>query len=166
MKSYKVALVLVLVFTVGFLACKKKEAPVPQPQEPEQTETVEVAVVEVAPVPIIEFDFRPVQFDYNKALLSKTARTILRRNAQFLIDNPDVKVTVEGYCDDIGSLEYNLNLGQKRANAVQRFYVRLGIVKERIETVSYGKKNPLYKGKSKLVRKLNRRVETKVQKDI
>jgi peptidoglycan-associated lipoprotein len=160
MKSFKFAVLLVLVFVVGLVACKQKEA---APQPVVQAEPAQVEVVTVEEVAInVENNFGTVLFDYKKAKLSKIAKTILDKNAQFLIENPDVNVSVEGYCDDRGGKKYNLRLGQKRANAVKRYYVRKGVSVERIQTVSLGNTNFSYTGKTKEARSLNRRVETKI----
>jgi peptidoglycan-associated lipoprotein len=81
-------------------------------------------------------------FDYNKADIRADARGALTKTADFLRRYPEVKVTVEGHCDDRGSEEYNLGLGDRRATSVKKYMVSLGIAEERIRTMSYGKEHP------------------------
>lgn len=81
-------------------------------------------------------------FDFNKSDIRPDARDGLSKTAQFLRSYPDVRVVVEGHCDERGSAEYNLGLGQRRAQAVKDFLVSLGVSEARIETTSYGKEHP------------------------
>jgi peptidoglycan-associated lipoprotein len=81
-------------------------------------------------------------FDYDKADIRADARDALSSTAQFLRSYPQVKVVLEGHCDERGSTEYNLALGDRRAAAAKQFVVSLGISADRIETVSYGKEKP------------------------
>jgi peptidoglycan-associated lipoprotein len=81
-------------------------------------------------------------FDFNKADIRPDAREALARTGNFLRNYPQVKVTVEGHCDERGSTEYNLGLGDRRAAAVKQYLVSLGISGDRISTVSFGKEKP------------------------
>jgi peptidoglycan-associated lipoprotein len=81
-------------------------------------------------------------FDYDKADIRADARDALSQTAQFLKSYPQMKVVVEGHCDERGSTEYNLALGDRRAAAAKQFLVSLGITADRLETVSYGKERP------------------------
>jgi peptidoglycan-associated lipoprotein len=81
-------------------------------------------------------------FDYDKADIRADARDALSQTAQFLKANPQMKVVVQGHCDERGSTEYNLALGDRRAAAAKQFLVSLGITADRLETVSYGKERP------------------------
>src|SRR5262252_5586944 len=81
-------------------------------------------------------------FDLDKADIRSDARSALGKTADFLRNYPQVKVVVEGHCDERGSTEYNLALGDRRAAAVKQYLVSLGIGAERISTVSYGKEKP------------------------
>jgi peptidoglycan-associated lipoprotein len=78
-------------------------------------------------------------FDFNKSDLRPDARSALTKTAEFLRSYPQVRVRVEGYCDERGSTEYNLGLGERRAQTAKDFLVTLGIPSDRITTVSYGK---------------------------
>jgi len=87
-------------------------------------------------------EVRDAYFDYDKADLRPDARTALTKTADFLKNYPRFKVTVEGHCDERGSTEYNLGLGDRRANAVKQFIVSLGVAADRVAVVSYGKEKP------------------------
>ena len=81
-------------------------------------------------------------FDFNKADIRADARQALGRTATFLRSYPQIKVTIEGHCDERGSTEYNLGLGDRRASATKSYLVSLGISADRISTVSFGKEKP------------------------
>jgi peptidoglycan-associated lipoprotein len=84
-------------------------------------------------------EVRDAFFDYDSAEIRPDARTALQRTADFLKNYPNAHVTVEGYCDDRGSTEYNLALGQRRANAVKEYLVSLGVSANNLSTTSWGK---------------------------
>ena len=81
-------------------------------------------------------------FDYDSAEIRSDARDVLRKDAGFFRRYPTMRITIEGHCDDRGSTEYNLALGDRRANAVKQYLVGLGIPGDRLNTVSYGKEKP------------------------
>jgi peptidoglycan-associated lipoprotein len=81
-------------------------------------------------------------FDLDKADIRSDARTALSKTAEFLRSYPQLKVTLEGHCDERGSTEYNLALGDRRAQAAKDFLVSLGVAADRVQTVSYGKEKP------------------------
>lgn len=81
-------------------------------------------------------------FDYNEAALRADAKDALSQSAVFLRTHADINIIVEGYCDERGTTEYNLGLGQKRADAVKQFLESLGIPANRIATTSFGKEKP------------------------
>ncbi|MFZ0880708.1 MAG: peptidoglycan-associated lipoprotein Pal [Candidatus Acidiferrales bacterium] len=82
---------------------------------------------------------RDAFFDFNKSDLRADAREALTKTAEFLRAYPQVRASIEGYCDERGSTEYNLGLGQRRAASAKEFLVSLGISADRLTTVSYGK---------------------------
>jgi peptidoglycan-associated lipoprotein len=102
--------------------------------------------VEKAPEPDLNELFlkevRDAYFDFNKADIRPDARSALTKTAEFLRNNPGIRVTVEGHCDERGSTEYNLALGDRRAGATKQYLVSLGISADRISTVSFGKEKP------------------------
>jgi peptidoglycan-associated lipoprotein len=81
-------------------------------------------------------------FDFNKSDIRGDARDALLKTAEFLRSYPQIRVSIEGHCDDRGSTEYNLGLGQRRAQSARDYLVSLGIPAERMETVSWGKERP------------------------
>jgi peptidoglycan-associated lipoprotein len=85
---------------------------------------------------------RDAYFDFNKADIRADARQALAATAELLRNYPQFRVTVEGHCDERGSTEYNLALGDRRASAVKQYLVSLGISADRISTVSFGKEKP------------------------
>ena len=87
-------------------------------------------------------EVRDAYFDFNKADIRADARTALAETAQYLRNYPTERVTIEGHCDERGSTEYNLALGDRRASAVKQYLVSLGISADRINTVSFGKEKP------------------------
>ncbi|HJZ65979.1 MAG TPA: peptidoglycan-associated lipoprotein Pal [Candidatus Acidoferrum sp.] len=87
-------------------------------------------------------EVRDAYFDLDKADLRPDAREALTKTADFLRNYPQAKVTIEGHCDERGSTEYNLALGDRRAAAVKQFLVSQGIAADRMSTVSYGKEKP------------------------
>ena len=84
-----------------------------------------------------------VGFDYDKYDLRSDAQGVLRGQAAWLNQNPSRTITIEGHCDERGTREYNLGLGERRANAVKQFLQAQGVAATRIKTISYGKERPL-----------------------
>jgi len=108
-------------------------APPPPPQqEPTGPSIDELFLKEV----------RDAFFDFNKADIRADAREALGKTAEFLRNHPEVKATIEGHCDERGSTEYNLVLGDRRAAAVKNYLVQLGISADRLTTTSLGKERP------------------------
>jgi len=84
-----------------------------------------------------------VHFAYDKYDIQDEDRAILQRQAAWLGKYPQIRVTVEGHCDERGTREYNLALGARRANAVKEYLVSLGVSAGRLDTISYGKERPM-----------------------
>jgi len=89
-----------------------------------------------------------VFFAYDKSDISSEGQEILQRQAQWLQRYPQVSVTIEGHCDERGTREYNLALGERRATAVKNVLIALGVPAARIKTISYGKERPIVVGSS------------------
>jgi len=85
---------------------------------------------------------KDVYFDYDKADLRGDQQTAVQADAAFLQQHPNMSVTIEGHCDERGSTEYNLALGDNRASAVKNGLVAAGVSADRVKTVSYGKEKP------------------------
>jgi peptidoglycan-associated lipoprotein len=98
-----------------------------------------------------------VYFDFDQFSLDGAARETLRRNAEILHSHPEILVEIQGNCDDRGSEEYNLALGERRARSAKDYLVDSGIPRERISTVSFGEANPTAAGQSESAWRLNRR---------
>jgi peptidoglycan-associated lipoprotein len=100
------------------------------------------------PLPGSSEDFRvnvgdTVHFAYDQYAVQDNDKATLQKQATWLARYPNVRVTVEGHCDERGTREYNLALGARRANAVKEYLVSLGVSNARVETISYGKERPI-----------------------
>ena len=103
-----------------------------------------------------------VLFGYDSSELDDDDRSVLDNQAKFLNQNPSLKVTIEGHCDERGTREYNLALGEKRASAVKDYLISVGINSERVSVVSYGKERPQVFGSNKAAWSMNRRSVTTI----
>jgi peptidoglycan-associated lipoprotein len=100
---------------------------------------------------------KDVNFDFDSAALSETARATLRANADWLKSNSAARVQIEGHCDERGTAEYNMALGAKRAQAAMDYLTTLGIAANRLSTISYGEEIPVCKEKTEECWARNRR---------
>ncbi len=98
-----------------------------------------------------------VYFEFDKSTLDSMSQDILSRKADWMRDNQDIVVSIEGHCDERGTNEYNLALGEKRAESAKSFLVDLGIEAYRISTVSYGEERPVDTGQNEEAWAKNRR---------
>lgn len=98
-----------------------------------------------------------VHFEYDKSTLAGTEQKKLEADAEWMKKNSSVKMLVEGHCDQRGSTEYNLSLGERRANAVKQMLVKLGVPADRISTTSFGKEKLIATGDSEEELAQNRR---------
>jgi len=174
MKKYLIiALAVILVFSF-VVSCKKKpkEVPPPPPQVKEQPkiEKVEQPVVKE---PVLseeelylqksleqinkEKPLANVYFDYDKALIRDDAKPVLETNASWLNKFKTIKILIEGHCDERGTEEYNLALGEKRAKAALDYLTTLGVSSDRVRIISYGKSQPLDPGHNEAAWQKNRR---------
>jgi peptidoglycan-associated lipoprotein len=181
MLSFRSSLNFALFFTLGLLiaGCPKKSTVTPEEEAPAQEETQkpEEAAPEPGPVeaPSLEIgtDYAtapalpPVRFTYMKAELNADSRAILKKNAAVLKAvlkaAPGAMVRVEGHCDERGTLEYNLALGQRRANALRDYYLSFGIPRAAVKTISYGEERPACHESSEDCWAQNRRGETSLK---
>ena len=104
-----------------------------------------------------ESPLQPVFFEYDRAELSAQGQAILRANAEILSRYPTWMITIEGHCDERGSPEYNLGLGERRALTAQEYLLGMGLTSDRINTVSYGKEFPFDPGSTPEALARNRR---------
>jgi peptidoglycan-associated lipoprotein len=123
----------------------------PKPAEVKEAEVKEdVMKEEVSPLEDIHFAFD----DYS---LTDTAKTILEKNAAWMRNNPNTKVRIEGNCDERGTNEYNMTLGERRANSGKKYLSKLGVKEEQLATVSYGEEKPFDPGHNEEAWAKNRR---------
>ncbi len=105
-----------------------------------------------------------VYFEFDKSTLNSESLIILQKQAKFLKNYPSVKIIIEGHCDERGTREYNLALGDRRATAVRDFLVANGIDDKRFKIISYGKEKPLVGGSNFTSWAINRRAVFSVVK--
>lgn len=102
-------------------------------------------------------DLQTVFFDFNSSSLTSSARSALENNADFMKDNTDVEIQIEGHADERGGVQYNLALGERRAKAVRDYLVAMGVSSARLSTISFGKERPLAFGHNESAWSQNRR---------
>jgi peptidoglycan-associated lipoprotein len=98
-----------------------------------------------------------IHFDVDKYNFPPLAQQILQRKAEWLRNNPDVSVVIEGHCDERGTNEYNLALGARRAESARAYLINLGIAGSRLTTISYGEERPVDPGHNEIAWAKNRR---------
>lgn len=103
-----------------------------------------------------------VFYDYDSDELSEDALAILMENASYIIETDDFRILIEGHCDERGTIDYNLALGENRALAVFNYLVNYGVDSDRLEFVSYGKERPFDFAHTEHARALNRRAHFRV----
>ena len=138
------ALLLVIPGLLFSVSCQKKvvdATPEPVAEEPEPEPEPEKEVVPMmVPAVVMQED---IYFDFDKSTLTPAAQDSLLRKAEWLRENPDATVTIEGHCDERGTNEYNLALGDRRAESAKAFLADLGIDPARLTTISYGEERPV-----------------------
>jgi len=107
-------------------------------------------------------ELKDINFAYNSSTLDRDSKARLRENFQWLSDNPSVNVTIEGHCDERGTSEYNLVLGQRRAQIVKDYLTTSGIDSSRLNIQSYGEELPLVPGLDEGSWQQNRRAHFKI----
>ena len=157
------SLALAFVFTIGCgkKAVKTTERPVSSPamvSEP-MAQPVKKAEPEPTKKELAPLFLENIYFAFDKFDLTRTARDILTNHAQALKNRIEVQVMIEGHCDERGTIEYNLALGEKRAKAVKDYLVALGVSPSRVTTISYGKERPVDPALNETAWAKNRRAE-------
>lgn len=148
MKIKTMGVLLVLLALVAFLGgcgcfyqAQKGEAPPPKPPEAKVTPPEAKKEVPVTPAAVVEL--KDIHFDFDRYNIRPGDTDILKENYGWYKKNPNRKTRIEGHCDERGTVEYNLALGQKRADSTKNYLLKLGVDGKMIETVSYGKEKPL-----------------------
>jgi len=113
--------------------------------------------------PILNAIFKNILFNYDQFSLTPQARATLDSIAEWMKSNPRKVLMIEGHCDDRGTNEYNLALGDRRANSAKTYLVQLGVDSARIYTISYGEERPIVNGSSESIWTKNRRGEFKLK---
>jgi len=159
-------LMLIGLVAVALVGCPGPRPPIEdQTTTPKTTEETTPTPPPPAPAPtpkLQESQFQTVYFDFDKYNLRSDARTALDANYNLLKEFPDAIVQIEGHCDERGTVEYNLSLGEKRAKAAQDYLIGLGINANRLSIISYGKERPVDRGNNEAAWAKNRRCEFRI----
>lgn len=159
MKRKRLGLFIALLMIPLFItiSCCSKKVVKPTPKKAEETKQqvttekqgVQEEGLETKKYPGIQGEFmeskylKDIHFDFDKYNIRPDAAAVLKKNAEFLLAHPTYKIQIEGHCDERGSVEYNLVLGERRAKSAKNYLVNLGVEKDRLSTISYGKEMPL-----------------------
>ena len=107
--------------------------------------------------------FKDILFDYDDFSLKPGAKGVLKEIAEWLLSNTSRQILIEGHCDERGTNEYNLALGQRRANSAKKYLVQLGVASRRVSTLSYGEERPAAQGTTEEAYAQNRRDHFKIR---
>ncbi len=151
------SLFLGIVFILTLIGCPKKVVKKEEILPPREEEVEEPREVIKKP----ELTLETIHFDFDKSDIRPGDAAILKRNAEVLKEYPDVKVTIEGHCCPIGTSEYNMGLGWRRAESAKSYLIKLGIDAARLKTISYGEERLVTQEASEYWK--NRRCEFKVE---
>jgi peptidoglycan-associated lipoprotein len=177
MKKWMLA-ALALSLMLMFPACAKKAAKVEPAQGP-AVEQVEEPTAKVEKPVLSEEELfqqksleelnkdqilKRINFDFDMYTIREDMKPVLQANANWLLKFPSVEVLVEGHCDERGTIEYNIALGEKRAEAARNYLVSLGMNPAKVKIISYGKSKPLVQGVDEATYFQNRRAEFVITK--
>ncbi|MBN1938962.1 MAG: peptidoglycan-associated lipoprotein Pal [Candidatus Aminicenantes bacterium] len=173
-----ITLAVICLLAVSFtISCKPKTKPTPPPPPQAQEQPKVEQVKEETPVqpPALseeelfmkktldqvnqERNLRMIRFDYDKYFVRDDAKPVLEANAAWLKKFRTAKILIEGHCDERGTEEYNLALGEKRAKSTMDYLVSLGVPADRMKIISYGKSQPLDMGSNEAAWANNRRAQ-------
>lgn len=157
--------VLCMVMVLGVAGCKKNKPPLTTDVTPSTTETTsgdgqpDVDLESLLWEKGSKYGLQTVQFDYNSFALRADSMDTLRGNAEKIKQFPNAYIQIAGHCDERGTQEYNLALGERRALAVRNYLIQLGVSGDRLVTISYGKEFPAVAGSNEAAWAQNRRAE-------
>lgn len=176
--NFLMVLVLALSISMFFSACTKQEVAVEDPALTSQDEQERLKQLEAeraakakaeadakrlaALKALEEFKNIDIYFEFDKSSLTEEAMLILKAKALFLSENSDKNITIEGHCDERGTSEYNLALGDRRAKTVKSYLQSLGISGQRMVTTSYGEEMPVDTGHNETAWAKNRRAHFEI----
>jgi len=144
---------------------KTEESAAPAPKQIAEAAPAATADTQVAKAPAAVSAFETVYFDFDKSDLRQDSRNVLNKNAEIMLKSqPTAKIKIEGHCDERGSAEYNLALGERRAKSAMQYLLTLGVQPERLSVISYGKEKPAVQGNDEEVWAKNRRAEFVIDK--
>ena len=155
LKSFGLGMVLALTLGMG-AGCAKKNA------EVENVEAAPVASTSAVDAAAQQITDGVVYFDFDKYDIKAEYRDMLQQKAELMKQFPSIRVRIEGNCDERGTQEYNLALGERRARAAYEYMIRLGVPAEQLDIISYGKERPAVEGTGEAVWAQNRRDEFNV----
>jgi peptidoglycan-associated lipoprotein len=162
------SMLLVLVLVVGTGCRGKKDAPLETGMDSGMTGTKAPELTTGEGLPDVEQErllwskatgLQPVYFAFDSSALSPEARGILKGNSEKIRQVAGVMIQIEGHCDERGTQEYNLALGERRALATRAYLVDLGVSGDRMLTISYGEEKPAVEGNTEAAYQMNRRCE-------
>lgn len=155
-------LLMVVMLVLGSTACRKKAEVAPQPTETIQRAPAPPPEPPKPKPPEVVRNFQKVNFAFDSTTMVGDAGSAISANAKILQEFPNVRVEIQGHCDERGTTDYNLALGQRRAEAVKSRLVGMGIPSARLTVVSYGKERPVASGSNESSWAQNRRAEFRV----
>jgi peptidoglycan-associated lipoprotein len=157
---------------LGISACAKKQIVAPETeqvaveQKDSQITVEDIKFTEEPSIRDANIDgktaLETVYFNLDSSSIDGASMNILKDNGKYLKANPTMNIVVEGHCDERGTTEYNLALGQRRALKIKEYYVQFGIAPNRVATISYGEEMPAVKMSNESAWAKNRRAETKI----
>lgn len=158
-----IGFIIVLAFSLSmFAGCAEKKAVVKEGASQEVASkgalTGEKAVKEEQSAKAaVEDVIKDIYFDFDKSNIRPDAREVLKTNADWFLKNSNVSIIIEGHCDERGTAEYNMALGQRRADEAKKYLVNLGVKGSTLKTISYGKERPIDSGHDEEAWAKNRR---------
>jgi peptidoglycan-associated lipoprotein len=150
-----------VVVALAMVAACKKAPPDPMVQEKVEV-TARPAEHTAQAVRELAANFARVHFEYDSARLTPDAKAALTANAGILADHPELRVEVQGHADERGTIDYNLALGQRRANTVVGHLLNQGVAPSRLPVITYGEERPLTRGSYETAWAQNRRAEFRI----
>jgi peptidoglycan-associated lipoprotein len=148
--------------TLSLAACSTtKKVDIKEPADPSAMR----AAARDAAIDEMMRNFQRVHFTFDSAQLTERTRDALAANVDIMSRFPEVELEVQGHCDEQGATEYNLALGERRAESIRKYMVMAGVAARRISTISYGEEKPLLEGASEEAYRVNRRAEFRVKID-
>lgn len=169
MNAHRIVFSIVAALALVATGCAKKQTikptPAPAPQPVAQAEPPAPAPAPAEAPPAAEpRAIAPIHFDFDKSIIHVEDFPILQALADRLLSSPGASVEIAGHCDERGTVEYNIALGDRRAAAARAYLIRLGVEPSRIKTISYGEADPVDPGHNEEAWAKNRRDEFDVAK--